>query len=264
MKIAEFVKNKENAVSGVYAIICDKTWRSYVGSAVNIHRRIKIHLANLRHNHHVNNELQKHFDQYLKESFFVEILEKCADKELLKIENIWKNKGCNLYNQIAQNYPIIMNVKQMNKFWNQVEKKDRDQCWNWTGYLDKDGYGRMGITNKYGIKYYRSNRIAYFLNFGDNDIYTIIRHKCNNKKCCNPNHLIKGSNKDNKKDCIESGINTKLNWEYVKIIRNKFQENPSIKRIHFKNWFLETYNIDLPYSYLIDIAKNKAWPDNNY
>lgn len=54
MKIAEFIKNKANAISGIYAIICSKTWRSYIGSSCNIKKRLEVHYQQLKKGNHDN------------------------------------------------------------------------------------------------------------------------------------------------------------------------------------------------------------------
>ena len=60
---------------GVYQIVCKTTQKIYVGSAVNLNKRIKRHLHELRNQKHCSKHLQNAFNLYGEESFYVIILE---------------------------------------------------------------------------------------------------------------------------------------------------------------------------------------------
>lgn len=92
--------------------------------------------------------------------------------------------------------------KQIQRFWAQVDRKDDNECWLWTGdRLQNRGYGRFGLN----YKTIYSHRIAYFLAYGDigEDMY--ICHHCDNPPCCNPSHLFIGTPKDNSQDRERKG-----------------------------------------------------------
>lgn len=75
---------------------------------------------------------------------------------------------------------------------------DKNQCWNWSKTLDKDGYGRIvenDITK-------RTHRVSYELAKGLIEDGLVIRHICDNKQCCNPEHLESGTIKDNAQDYL--------------------------------------------------------------
>lgn len=91
------------------------------------------------------------------------------------------------------------NLVDSRRFWLQVDKKnDNDACWDWLGCVDKKtGYG-VGRLNK---KTNHAHRIAYLLETKETlDRLIVIRHKCDRKICCNPNHLEKGTNAQNVED----------------------------------------------------------------
>lgn len=70
-------------------------------------------------------------------------------------------------------------------------------CWEFIGHISKQGYGRLGI----GRKLYKANRLSAILWLGlkeDSPLYAL--HKCNNRKCFNPQHLYLGTQIDNMRD----------------------------------------------------------------
>jgi hypothetical protein len=66
-------------------------------------------------------------------------------------------------------------------------------CWNWTGLLDKDGYGRFRMPHRW----MRAHRFAY--EFFRDPIPSGLQldHLCRNRSCCNPWHLEPVTNLEN-------------------------------------------------------------------
>jgi len=88
-------------------------------------------------------------------------------------------------------------------FWEKVEQKGPDDCWNWTGAITGTGYGNFCIGNKrfvpahrYAFVYKHQRPIKDGLN---------ICHHCDNPKCCNPNHLFEGDQSTNINDMVSKG-----------------------------------------------------------
>ena len=84
------------------------------------------------------------------------------------------------------------------RFWSKVNKQDENSCWEWTGALN-NGYGWFHA-GKYGPR--NAHRISAFLSkkLESIDSKMHVLHKCDNPKCCNPNHLFIGTNADNMLD----------------------------------------------------------------
>ena len=89
----------------------------------------------------------------------------------------------------------------MDRFWSKVKKLDNG-CWNWVGSVGGHGYGNFRLGGKCEL----SHRVAWYLHTGDMPMpKTIIRHKCDNPLCCNPEHLEPGTQTDNMQDMWERG-----------------------------------------------------------
>ena len=72
-----------------------------------------------------------------------------------------------------------------------------------SNYIHKSGYGTMAVTigeskDVGQKKYFYKHRVAYWEKHGEYP--ELIRHKCNNPKCYNADHLEKGSHKENNLD----------------------------------------------------------------
>ncbi len=88
----------------------------------------------------------------------------------------------------------------INRIYAKIICDIKTHCWNWIGYLNKDGYGRMCISNKQ----YMVHRVIYEKLCGPipKDKPCVL-HTCDNPKCCNPIHLYVGTHQDNMDDMIK-------------------------------------------------------------
>ena len=71
-------------------------------------------------------------------------------------------------------------------------------CWIWQKSCNSAGYGQL-TENKV---YWLAHRYAYACLNQDLKSADVVRHQCHNTKCCNPNHLILGTHKDNWHDSV--------------------------------------------------------------
>lgn len=90
----QIVENQKVSLPGIYRIVCLVNNKFYIGSAVNIYRRLfstssTAHLINLRKGTHINKHLQNAWNKYKEVSFKFEILELCNKADLLSREQYY-------------------------------------------------------------------------------------------------------------------------------------------------------------------------------
>lgn len=89
---------------------------------------------------------------------------------------------------------------------------DLNGCWNWIG-ATASGYGRLKIN---GIMH-SAHRLAFQLKNPsvDTDGKDVCHH-CDNRRCCNPEHLFCGTRSENMTDCRNKKRLASQNGKHVK------------------------------------------------
>ena len=110
----------------------------------------------------------------------------------------------------------------LKRFWKNVCKDKDSGCWIWEGCKNCGGYGTFSVNN--GLQL--AHRISYYIHYKELPKFPYcVLHKCNNPSCVNPDHLYKGTNKDNKRDQIEKdglrsgGQQKKLSEEDIQAVK---------------------------------------------
>lgn len=154
----------------------------------------------------------------------------------------------------------------LKRFWEKVDVGDKDECWEWNASLSvRGGYGQFMTCVKGKRILKKSHRMAYEIYYGKIPKGKFICHKCNNPKCCNPNHLYAGTPKDNWHDTIKSGNAyelppippeevhcAKLDFEKAEAIRNSDKSGPILAR---------KYNVSK--STISSVRRGKIWRTEN-
>lgn len=122
------------------------------------------------------------------------------------------------------------------RFWAKVKKDGPEplraelgKCWQWDGRINEYGYGLFAT----GGRHVRAHRVSWELHHAKPiPAGEIVRHRCDNRACVNPTHLVLGDHSDNALDSIRRGRrqisvgeavpSAKLTAEQVKWAREQY------------------------------------------
>lgn len=90
----------------------------------------------------------------------------------------------------------ILTLTLVQRFWAKVVITSGG-CWEWTARRDRDGYGIFGLG---GGRNLRAHRLAYCIYYQIDPGALQVRHSCDNPPCCNPLHLLLGTQTQNMLD----------------------------------------------------------------
>ena len=144
----------------------------------------------------------------------------------------------------------MSNKQTAESFWARVKKTK--SCWEWQGAMNSTGYGSVGWHGKT----YSAHRVAAYLAGMLTDMRapnstdranTHVLHKCDNRKCCNPNHLFLGSYRDNMLDAYRKNRKSQLKGEVhtnAKLTNKQAQEIREIYKLGKSQMHLaKKYNV---------------------
>lgn len=89
--------------------------------------------------------------------------------------------------------------------WNETESG----CWEWKGSRNDFGYGLVTVTRQ-GLLGERAHRLMFERANGPIPAGLVVRHKCDNPPCVNPDHLELGTQQQNVDDMVSRG----RHWMY--------------------------------------------------
>lgn len=152
-----------------------------------------------------------------------------------------------------------MEQEVIDRFWSKVNKDGPvhprlgTRCWLWTACIQKTtGYG-LFRTRREGVQL--THRVSWEIAHGSLPMFVrndptslMLRHKCDNRPCCNPEHLETGTARDNAQDCTsrnrhwaqtkpevaargEVSGNSKLSAEQVRVIRARRRSGALLREL---------------------------------
>lgn len=94
-------------------------------------------------------------------------------------------------------------------------------CIAWQGAIrNSKGYGQITVKGRK----YLAHRVVYEKAHGPLPAGLVVRHRCDNPRCVNPEHLEVGTQADNMADCAKRGRQfSVLTAEQVVFIRNNYK-----------------------------------------
>ena len=151
-------------------------------------------------------------------------------------------------------------------FCHKVKIGSPNECWEWKASCGGPGYGNWYYSIYDLPKAGAAHRRTYMLFYGFVDSAVVICHTCNNRKCCNPNHLYAGTHKSNAKDRKTHGTaknpplhkgskqwKSRLTESQVKEIKARLSKG------ELPPHFAHEYKVKAATIYAIRHGKNWAW-----
>lgn len=128
-------------------------------------------------------------------------------------------------------------------FWDMVNKTRG--CWEWTGATNSTGYGTLSYQGQHAT----AHRVAAYLAGITSTIMApknrkksgFILHKCDNRRCCNPDHMRVGTYAENQLEAYqrrrrqqpkgEKHVNAKQTKESIILIKDLYAHGVSQEAI---------------------------------
>lgn len=141
----------------------------------------------------------------------------------------------------------------LERFWENVDVKGEDECWEWTAAKTTAGYG---------VIYWNSeNTYAHRLSLELDNRPIPARfhacHKCDNPPCVNPKHLFVGSPRENMLDKVSKGRHPKGENHYAaKLLDSEIAE---MRKLVAENGIIvdiaKRFNVTS--GYVVEVASNR-------
>lgn len=136
-------------------------------------------------------------------------------------------------------------------------EKDKNDCWNWTGEITKDGYGRSSIKGKS----MHAHRYSFIIFNGEIPNGKFVCHHCDNPLCVNPAHLFIGTQADNMLDKKRKGRCADRKGEKHPLSKFKTEDIQNIRKF-YKQGITQrvlAFLFDCHQSQISHVVRRKRW-----
>jgi len=106
---------------------------------------------------------------------------------------------------MAYCYLPLLDENIKSAFWAKVIVAGIDDCWEWTAFRNKGGYGKIGFRRDGKSLTFIATHVALHMDGRHRPPGAIALHSCDNPGCCNPKHLRWGDHFENEKDKMSRG-----------------------------------------------------------
>jgi hypothetical protein len=146
--------------------------------------------------------------------------------------------------------------KSYERFYSKIKKKPRTGCWEWQACTDPAGYGQF----YYKGKVLPAHKVSYMIHKEEVEKGLVLLHSCDNRRCCNPDHLTPGTQAENLADMVAKGRScrgskhhaSKMTAAKVRNLREKY--NKGIKN---RTELARYYGIG--YTAVVKITNKETW-----
>jgi len=91
----------------------------------------------------------------------------------------------------------------LDSFWKNVRRNEG--CWEWLASVGGPGYGQFWAVVDGRRKLLTAHRVSFELHHRKLAPGECVLHRCDNRRCCNPDHLTVGTRADNNADMRAKG-----------------------------------------------------------
>lgn len=174
------MSKKIEKICGIYCIESLIDGKKYIGKAVDINRRVKRHIQNLKNNYHYNKHLQRVWNKYGENNlrfYIIEIceIEKLADREIFYIEafdsmnNGFNNtyggdgaSGTRHTEEAKRKIGIASSIRNKGKTWKLGKDTIKNMIYGSIGRKSKNAFSKYSGVRKRKYFSKKENEYKYF------------------------------------------------------------------------------------------------------